>query len=375
MAVDNYYEILGINSSADEDTIRGAIRKTRSRYRQVAGSPNREQARNAEVMIEKLAKAEAMLLNPDAKPGYDAQLAAQPAPSPEPVPIGGGSTSWIETAKSYLANGQPRNAARAAQEATRAEPASVDAWTVRAYAALELKDFQDADFSASEAQKRDPGNPQMFGLLADVCDGEGRFADAQRAFSRAAELEPTNPYWSGRVAWALGDQGNFEGAITYARQLVAHFPASQYVKDTLANQLLREADGALSRHPHNGSYFTNKKQIAHFEARIAEVEALRPLHESAEGALADAKGHLAIGKKRRFIWPGMGTLVRVGLYVVLGAWILLWICSAIAGDAFGTILWLGANAALAWRIFNKVLPLQTSVNRLALGPFAKTGLQ
>ena len=373
MAVDNYYEILGIESSADEDTIRGAIRKTRSRYRQVAGSPNKEQARNAEVMIEKLAQAEATLLNPEVRPGYDAQLAAQPATSLEPAPVAGGSSDWTESAKSYLANGQPRNAAQAAKEATRAEPDSIDAWTVRAYAALELRDFQDADFSASEAQKRDPGNPQMFGLLADVADGEGRYADAQRAFARAAELEPTNPYWAGRVAWAMGDQGNYEGAITYARQLVAHYADSQYVKDTLAHQLLREADGVLSQHPQNGGYFTNKKQIAHFEQRIAEVEALRPLHETAEGALADAKAHLAIGKKRRFIWPGVGTFAK---YIV--GWFVLICFGGVLGDSnefLGTVIILGGTGLMGWLLFGKVMPLQWKVNKRGLGPLARTGLQ
>lgn len=371
MAVDNYYEILGIDPSADEDTIRGAIRKTRSRYRQVAGSPNKEQARNAEVMIEKLAKADEVLLDPEARRGYDAQLSAQPAPSFEPTPAGGGSSNWIETAKSYLANGQPRNAAQAAKEATRAEPESVDAWTVRAYAALELRDFQDADFAASEAQKRDPGNPQMLGLVADVADGEGRYADAQRAFARAAELEPTNPYWAGRVAWAMGDQGNYEGAITYARQLVAHFTDSEYVKNTLAHQLLREADGALSKHPTNGGYFTNKKQIAHFEQRIAEVEGLRPLQEGAEGALADAKGHLAIGKKRRFIWPGVGTFVK---YFIAWLVVAVFIASAFPGF-LQFLVFVGTTGGLGWMLFNKVLPTQWSINKKALGPLAKTGLQ
>lgn len=371
MAVDNYYEILGIDSSSDEDTIRGAIRKTRSRYRQVAGSPNKEQARNAEVMIEKLAQAEAMLLSPEVRPGYDAQLAAQPAPSLVPATVGGGSSAWIESAKSYLANGQPRNAAQAAKEATRAEPDSVEAWTVRTYAALELRDFQDADFAACEAQKRDPGNPQMFGLLADVADGEGRFADSQRAFTRAAELDPTNPYWAGRVAWAMGDQGNYEGAITYARQLVAHYPDSQYVKDTLAHQLLREADGALSQHPQNGGYFTNKNQIAHFEQRIAEVEALRPLHESAEGALTDAKGHLAIGKKRRFIWPGIKTFVWHFLGWIL---LLLMIPDGLPGVLQFLVL-IGGTAGIGRHLFNKVFPVQWAVNKKALGPLAKTGLQ
>lgn len=373
MATDNYYDILGISPEADADSIRGAIRKTRSRYRQVAGSPNKEQARNAEVMIEKLAEAEATLLDPEARKAYDAQLSAQPAPSVDRSPVSG-SSDWIETAKSYLANGQPRNAAQAAKEATRAEPNSVDAWTVRAYAALELKDHRDADFAASEAQKRDPQNPQTAGLLGDVYDDEGRYAEAERAFAHAAQLDPQNPYWRGRVAWSVSDQGRPQEAVQLAQQMLTHFPDDETAKSTYAIMLLKDAEAALSV-AGDGIYYTNPRQIAHVEERLNVVRQVGAQSENVIGWYHEASQLLAGAKKRRFIWPGAKPVVLLTVYALCFVWIFLWICTSVLGDVLGTLVWLAANAGVAYWLFTVTFPLQWHVNRRALGPAARTGLQ
>ena len=58
MDFNDYYDILKIDDSAAESEIKVAIRKTRSRYRNLTGSPNKDQARKAEHMIDVLAEAE-----------------------------------------------------------------------------------------------------------------------------------------------------------------------------------------------------------------------------------------------------------------------------------------------------------------------------
>lgn len=382
MAVDNYYDILSIDTSADEETIRAAIRKTRSRYRQVAGSPNKEQARNAEVMIEKLAKAESALLEPQARRAYDAQLAAQPAYSAEPIPVGAGASDWIATAKSYLANGQPRNASQAAKEATRADPRSPDAWTVRAYAALELEDISDAEFSASEAQKCDPGNPLMFGLLGDIYDREERYADAQAAFQRAADLDPTDPYWVGRVAWALSDQGRAHEAVTTSYKVSVEFPDSEYAKSTYGMMLLKEAEGSLTLFG-DGIYFTNKKQIEFVEERLEVVRQLGSTNENVNNFYSETSRFVAQAKSRRFTASGCFPWI-LGIFVFFGSLSVLTGLSMALGSGsvggiitglFATGIVFVPTAALAWWMYSLLFPPQWKVNQRAIGSSGRGGLR
>lgn len=62
MSVDNYYEILGIESSADEETIRKAIKDVRRKARQKTGSPVPIERRSAEALMEQLDSADRILL-------------------------------------------------------------------------------------------------------------------------------------------------------------------------------------------------------------------------------------------------------------------------------------------------------------------------
>lgn len=374
MSLDNYYEILSIDTTADQESIRGAIRAQRRRYRQVAGSPNKERARNAEVMIEKIADAEATLLDPEARSAYDRQLASQPT-TPDPEPTADQSSDWLESAKTYLANGNPRNAAKAAKQATLVEPGSVDAWTVRAYAALELHDHSDADFAASEAQKRAPSNPQIAGLLGEVHMEEENFVSAERAFARAAQLEPKNPYWRSRVAWAVSDQpGRSLGSVQMAHQVTVNFPGDEYARGTYAVMLLNDAEGALSS---SGTrvMFTNPRQIDYVEKRLDVVQQMGVGAASVTQWHGELEGLLKRAKKRRFISP---SLVQVGMlvvYLLCVTWFLLLICTAIFGEVLGSILWLGLNAALAYWSFVATFPLQWKITRRQAGAAATTGIQ
>ena len=362
----DYYEILGIEASATEDAIRTVIRTTRKRYRQVAGSPNKEQARNAEIMMDRLAEAETELLDAGRRRAYDAKLAAQPEPKQERS--NAGSNDWVETAKNYLANGQPRNAVQAARQATLAAPEDIEAWTVRAYAALELRDYTDADFAASEAERRDPRNPEIAGLLGDVYDGESRYQQAEQAFARAAQLDPENPYWQGRVAWALCDQGRIAEALTRARQISARFPQSDYAKKVHSFILLEDAAAALSRDG-DGTYFTNKKQLAHVQGRLEEVTAVG----GPEGSTLEYYNHtsdsLKSAKKRQFHRITVRRIIANLLLV-------LFTLSLLFNESVGSgIFFLLITGLFVWWTVEKCWPYQWKINKKALGAAARTGLQ
>lgn len=374
MTVVNFYRELGIEPSSDLDAISTAIRENRRRYRQLAGSPKLEQRSLAEQKIKMLAEAEKRLSDPNSRAAYDEELRRQPAHVPVPQSTSKSST-WIESAQSYLANGQARNAAAAAKEATRAQPESIEAWKVRAYAALELQDFQDAEFSASEAQRRSPSDATVSGLLGDVYDAEERYADAEKAYSHAASIDTKNPHWPVRVAQTIHDQGRTKEAEEYAHAVLFKYPGNTEAKTTYAVMLLQAIESALST-DHDGSYITNKNQIAFVEARMGTVQELSSADEDLAVAYNEISQLLVQAKSRRFVWPGRDFFVLVGVFVVFGTWILGWIITAIFGEFIGGWLWLAANIGLAWYTITKVLRRpQWYINQKALGPYAKTGLQ
>lgn len=370
MALDNYYEILHISPNAQEADVKGAIRALRKKYRRVTGSPNKEQARNAEVMMDKLAEAEKILLDDDARAKYDNDLRNRPVER-EASPTASQSDDWIDTAKSYLANGQPRNAAQAAKEATRVEANNVQAWVVRAYADLELRDYADADFSASEAHRRDPQNPEILGLQGDVYDGEERYAEAQQAFQQAANLDPNNPYWQGRVIWAISAAGNGKEAVAAANTLVMKFPNNDYARNTYALMVLNDAENALSREGEN-IYVTNPAQIEYMGKQLEIVRGLNSSNETVTEFYNNLLELKENSEKRRYVGQGIKFWARILLVFFVG----LPIVATIFSGGLGVILALLIFAGTVWFAFERAYPKQWKINKEGLGPIAiRTGLQ
>ena len=55
MSLVNYYELLGVEKTADEGAIKEAIRKTRKRFRQLEGAPDMNQRQMAETKMTQIA--------------------------------------------------------------------------------------------------------------------------------------------------------------------------------------------------------------------------------------------------------------------------------------------------------------------------------
>lgn len=367
--MDNYYEILNIAPNADENTIKGAIRTLRKKYRQVTGSPNKEQARNAEIMMEKLAKAEQTLLDANQRAAYDTQLRNRPPEQAAPQ-AATQSTDWVDTAKSYLANGQPRNAAQAAKQAIMVESNNVQAWVVRAYADLEMRDYSDADFSASEAQKRDPQNPEILGLMGDIYYNEERYRDAQQAFQRAANFDPTNPYWQGRMIWAIAVAGDGKQAVADANALVMRFPQSEYARNTYAMMLLNDAESALS-HDESSIYFTNTAQIDYVNKQLEIVRGLNSSNETVVEAYNNLQSSATNAVQRRY----MPQELEFWRDWIIGMFIAFVILTGVF-QVFGFLLFLLVGAGFVWVAVETAYPKQWKINKKSLGSIAtNTGIQ
>jgi hypothetical protein len=111
-----------------------------------------------------------------------------------------------------------------------------------------------------------------------------------------------------------------------------------------------------------GHYFTNTKQIKYTKERIAEAQALGQVSSAVQGVIDEAEGNVKRAEKRIFIRPKIRRilliLIAIVLAFVVGSW---W-------------FWILVLLFLYWQ-FEQIWPPQYRVNKKALGPRAKTGLQ
>ncbi|MGO3877343.1 tetratricopeptide repeat protein [Corynebacterium casei] len=371
MSVDNYYEILGIESSADEETIRKAIKDVRRKARQKTGSPVPIERRSAEALMEQLDSADRILLDPAKRKEYDNELLRRPVER-KPESTSNNTTSWIDSAKAYLANGQPRNAVQAAKQATLNNPENPEAWLVRAYADLEIRDYVDAEFSANEAQQRDLGNPAIYGLLGDIFDGEDRYREAVGAFQSAANLVPDDPYWHGRVIWAIYEGGDLSSATSESKKLHAKFPESEFVRMTYSMLLLYQADEALSRDDEH-IWVTNTAQINYLKNQLEAVRSLNAENEVVHEGIQRVEKMVEKAEKRSFVSPGIGYWVW---RVILIVFVIPFVAQIFGGGLMSALFMVLSIAFISWRAFNRVYPVGWKYNQKTLpNVVLQTGIQ
>lgn len=385
MAEADYYKLLGVAQDADEHSIRTAIRTTRGRYRQQAGSPSLEQRSKAERVMAQIAEAETVFESPESRNAYDARLAARQATPPQPQEQSAQhghpgdrrapQKDWFKAAEDYLAAGESRHAVGAAKEATHANPSDPRAWQLRARASLEEKDFRDAEFAATEAMKLMPGDGAGPGLRGDVLRAERRFGEAVDAYRAAAQVDPDSSVWPTRVAFTLIDQDLPKDAVAQARETLVRFAGEQGVRDALARVLVADCEAAMSNDQNHGVYIASKKQVAHIESRLEEINTLEPLG-STERAFRDQLAmNLAAAKSRRFLMPPGKLILWVLGWVFFGTWLSWFILSLILGDALGIVAAFALNVGLACALALRLFPQQWQLNRQVLGDaWARTGL-
>lgn len=230
-AHEDLYELFEIDSDSDADEIRTTLRATRKRWRQQTGSPDLERRRRAETWMDRIGRAEEVLLDPGARAEYDEALAAQSragASTPHsPRSASGASTNWGGRAEQYLGAEDPRNALRAAKRGTEVDPDDTTSWLMYTRAAEALEQYDDADFASAELLHRVP-NVANLQYRADLLDRMGRPVDAEKFFRQAVQRDSGSAYLRARAAWAVLDQGRIDEAIAEAWSVVESFPDDEF---------------------------------------------------------------------------------------------------------------------------------------------------
>lgn len=292
MMVD-YFEVLGVERDADDETIRAQVRKQRSRYRQLTGSPDKSQARSAEEMIERLSEAERILRDPAARAAYVRHLESEEARGHEETAraraahiaaemeraeqqrraVIARSNEWIEQAERYLRIDEPLNAIRAATEATRIDESAIEAWEIRVKAAIRLKNAGEADFASSQVVWRAPNDAYSHGLRGYALQMQQRLDEAEPVFRRAAELDPADPRWQDELTWSLFRRDRLQDALASAEVVYRKFTDFPNGARSLSLLLMEQMDLSLSL-DYGHHLITSEKQISHVEQTLAALDAI-----------------------------------------------------------------------------------------------------
>ncbi len=260
----DFYDILNIPLTADEDRIKEAIRSGRRNWNKRAASPNAETKQTAERMIADLAAAERILLQPASRKGYDAAYGAERSRSQASTaalqPTHGGD--WIQRARDFMGIGNAHSANYAAREAIALNGANHEAWSIRANASFMLGNYADAGFEFREAIRLQPQNAMYHFDYGDAMFANGETAAALGEYETALRLDPSNPVYKTAIAnLYLANNKSIE-ALKLMEEVTRDHPGNEFFNYYLAYALHDVTLEKWSRLPNGSFVITSEEQIS-----------------------------------------------------------------------------------------------------------------
>lgn len=218
----DYYAILSLPETAQEEQIREALRAQRRTWikRQAHADPKTRQ--RAEDRVRHLDEAETTLLDPGKRRRYDEERKSQgPATAPTPTE---GVRDWLQEAQQFLDLGNPASANYAAREAINQRGSDDAAWYVRAHSSFLLGNWRDADYEFNEAIRIKPDNSDYHFDLGSVYEAANQWNDALRKYEDALKLQPGNPMYKTAVASVYLNNGQPEKALPIMQDVIRTDP-------------------------------------------------------------------------------------------------------------------------------------------------------
>jgi len=273
MSLVNYYQVLEVAPTADDETIKVAIRKQRREWRTRAAHPNAETRALAERMMQYVSDAERVLLNAAKRSDFDRQLAAHVETQPEDI-AGPGGRDWVSLIRDHLAGGNFSAANYAARKATSEQPNFAEAWYLQGISSGMLGHVGDAEFEFGEAIRLDPKNAAYYGELAQLYVGEEQWGRAQENFRRANDLEPNNDFYRVGIAAMHVAQERPDLALPILEEAVKKNPENATYKMQLAVALIDYAESRFSKLGDGSLAILNSAQLELAESTVSRVRAL-----------------------------------------------------------------------------------------------------
>lgn len=275
MALDNYYNILGVAQNASAEDVQKAISEKRREWTPRTGHPKLETRQLAEQTIKNIAEAESILLDPAKRRDYDQQLAAQVA-APEPTQTGPTQgRDWLQIARDYLVQGNSSQANYAAREATSQQSENPEAWYIRGLSSELLGNNADAEFELSEAIRLNPNDASYHAELGDLYKNNELWNKALPEYTRASQLEPSNVYYSAFVGLSEGALGNIEKAHDLLKAAYEKLPDDETIRYFYGLALSDMITRTWSTYHDGSQSILTENQLNYSKEKLAIIDSLR----------------------------------------------------------------------------------------------------
>lgn len=306
----DFYEVLQIAASADDDQIRKAIKTERRTWvkRQSAADPKRRV--EAEERVRQIDEAEKVLLNEAARQRFDRQKANH-RPDAAPAALGDGDQDWVERAQVYLDAGNAHFAGYAAREATRNDGSSHRAWSLRARSSLLLGKTADAVFEFNEAIRLEPTRAEHHFDLGSVHEAAEQWKEALACYETAAKLEPSEPLYRVSIASVYLQNDLPQKALPLMEEIVRAHPDVEPFQYYLATALNEVTILALTLLRDGTRVITKPEQIDLVKKNVGRARGLKFVDPELR-AMLDHNYKLATEAEAiKWRMPGKGLMVGI----------------------------------------------------------------
>ncbi|MDO5681354.1 MAG: tetratricopeptide repeat protein [Propionibacteriaceae bacterium] len=358
MALDNYYNILGVANDASADEVQKAIAERRREWTPRTGHPKLETRQLAEQTIKNLAEAESILLDRAKRNDYDQQLAAQVS-APEPTQTGPAEDrDWLQIAREYLIQGNSSQANYAAREATDQQGENPEAWYIRGLSSVQLGNDADAEFELSEAVRLNPNDASYHAELGDLYKNNGIWAKALPEYTRASQLEPDNVYYSAFVGLSEGALGNIEKAHGILKTAYEKQPDAELIRYFYGLALSDMITRAWSSYHDGTQSILSENQLNYSKEKLALIDSLQIPDIDFRNDVNEIRMNMQQAELVKF-WSyegagmvGVGAVVALIIGLVLlgtgggGAFVGLLLIAAAVG---AVVFWVNAHRMPGWK--------------------------
>lgn len=256
--MEDYYAALDLPRDATTEQIHQRVRQEVRTWQKRTTNPDLARRQEAERRLRLVAEARKVLLDPQRRAAYDADLAASlRAPEPPPPP----GEDWVGNARRFLASGDYASALYAAKEARNASPRSAEVWSLLGRANLGLGNLRDALSHARRAADIEPRNAGYYFDQGVIYEELGQFDDARRSYEVATKLDPDDHGARYALASVMAQGEKPERALPLLEDLYATGRDREATGALLGGCLVRVAEAVPRKRTGDGFDITAADEV------------------------------------------------------------------------------------------------------------------